>query len=188
MNPSANDIANAVQKINADNVFVFPNNKNIILAANQAKEMFKKASVHIIPTKNLMQCYNALSVITPGITDMDALLESIERAAGEVVGAEITEAVRDVTLDGKEIKKGDYISIKDGKIAVVAGSAKDAVFETLEALDMDDYEILTLFVGSRVSEDERAAITEELEDLYPMLEVETYLSGQEIYDYMISVV
>ena len=185
--PSTEDFIKAFDKCSAENIIVFPNNKNIILAANQAKEIYEGANIHIIPTKNLMQCYGALSVITPGITDIDALIDSINRAASDVLGFEVTEAVRDVTLSGKEIRKGDFIAISGSEIPVVSDTAENAVKDILAKIDMDDYEIITLFVGKRISDDDRVRLTEELKDEYPDCEIEVFISGQDIYDYMIAV-
>lgn len=186
-NPSIDEFVKAFEKCESENIIVLPNNKNVLLAATQASKLYDRARVHIIPTKTLMQGYSALSVITPGITDIDVLISSIERAIEGVVGAEITMAVRDVTLNGVEIKKDDYISISNGEICCKSLTAKDAVKSTLDRIDMDDYEIITLFVGNNVSDDERAELTEELEDLYSDCEVIVYESGQEVYDYLIAV-
>ena len=186
-NPSTEEFIEAFKKHDAENIIVLPNNKNVFLAANQAAEMYTDACVHIVPTKNLMQGYGALSVITPGITDIDVLVENAKRAAEGVLGFEVTNAVRDVTLSGKEIKKGDYIAISDGEITSVADSAHNAVLSLLEGVDIDEYEIITLFVGAAVSEDERATLTEELEELYPDFEITVYIGGQEVYDYYIAI-
>ena len=166
---------------------MLPNNKNVFLAAKQAAELYDKAKIHIIPTKNLMQGYAALSVITPAITDMDALIKSVESAANGVVGCEITKAVRDVTLGGKSIKTGDYIAISDGEVTVISDTAENAVMDFVSQIDTDEYEIVTLFVGKDVSEDERASLTERIEDEYPDLTLEVYVGGQDVYDYLIAV-
>jgi dihydroxyacetone kinase-like predicted kinase len=163
-----------------------PNNKNVFLAATQAAEIYKEAKVHIIPTKSLMQGYGALSVITPGV-DVETLVESATRAAQSVLGSEITRAVRNVTINGKEIKEGDYIAITNGEINVVADDVRSAVLGVFENVDMDDYEIITLFVGKNVSEDDRAELTEEIEELYPDCEVIVYEGGQDVYDYLIAI-
>ena len=149
--------------------------------------MYDKAEVHIIETKNLMQGYSALSVITPGITDMDALLESAERAAKSVIDCEVTKAVRDVSIDGMEIKKGDYIAISGGKIVLTAESAEEAVKAMLEEADTDLCEIITLFVGKDVSEDSRAELTEYLEDTYCDCEINVYEGGQSVYNYFLAI-
>ena len=186
-NPSTEEFISAFERCDTENIFVLPNNKNVFLAAKQAAEIYDKAKVYIIPTKNLMQGYGALSVITPGITDMDVLADNIERAASGVIGSEITKAVRDVTIDGKSIKTGDYIAITDGKIGAVANSAEDAVIETLSEIDSDEYEIVTLFVGKDVTDDERAALTERIEEEYPDFTLEVYIGGQDVYNYLIAV-
>ncbi len=186
-NPSIEEFIEAFDKCNSENIIVLPNNKNVILAARQASELYDRARVHIVDSFNLMQCYGALSVLTPGITDIDALLRSLNNAAANVVGSEVTRAVRDVTIGGKEIKTGDFISITDGEITSVSKNAHEAVLELFEALDMDDYELVTLFVGNNVSEEDRAILSEVIEDEYPNIELNVYESGQEVYDYLIAV-
>ena len=186
-NPSTEEFIETFKKCDTPNILVLPNNKNVFLAANQAAEIYTEAKVYIIPTKSLMQGYGALSVITPGITDMDILVENATRAAQSLVGSEITRAVRNVTINGKEIKENDYIAITDGQINVVSDSSKNAVLAVLEEVDMDEYEIITLFVGKDVSENERAELTEEIEELYPDCEVIVYEGGQDVYDYLIAI-
>ena len=186
-NPSIEEFIEAFDKTNAENIIVLPNNKNVILAANGAAELYKKTPVHVIKTKNLMQCYGALSVVTPGIESIDALIESISRAAAGVVGCEVTRAVRSVSIGGKQITEGDYIAISEGNLAAVCASAEEAVCEFIGGLDADEYEILSLFVGKGVSDDARAALTEKIEEEYPDFELEVYESGHEIYDYMIAI-
>lgn len=185
-NPSTEEFIEAFDKCDTPDILVMPNNKNVFLAANQAAEIYKEAKVHIIPTKSLMQGYGALSVITPGV-DVETLVESATRAAQSVVGSEITRAVRNVTINGKEIKEGDYIAITNGEINVVADDVRSAVLGVFENVDMDDYEIITLFVGKNVSEDDRAELTEEIEELYPDCEVIVYEGGQDVYDYLIAI-
>jgi len=187
LNPSAEEFIAAFDRAESEEIIVLPNNKNVFLAAKQAAELYDKANIHIIPTRNLMQGYGALSVITPGITDIETLVENATRAAESVVGAEVTMAVRDVTVGGKEINKGDYIAICGSEIPVAAESAENAVLGLLDTVDMDDYEIITLFVGKKVTEDERVRLTELLADKYDMCEVEVYESGNEVYDYMIAI-
>lgn len=186
-NPSAEEFIEAFRKCDSDDIIVLPNNKNVILAANQAKALYTDAEVHIIPTHSLMQGYGALSVITPGIDDVSSLVEDIKRAVNGVIGAEITRAIREVTLDAKHITEGDYIAISNGKISAVAKNAADAVLGMLSTLDMDEYEIITLFVGESVTEDERAALTERLEEEYPDCSLEVYIGGQKVYDYLVAI-
>ena len=186
-NPSIEDFIEAFEKCESEHIIVLPNNKNVFLAAKQASQIYDKAKIHIVSTKNMMQGYGALSVITPGITDIDVLIRSIERASESVIGAEITQAVRDVTLNGRDIKKGDYISISESEIVAVESSANEVLKATLDNIDMDDYEIITLFIGNNVTNDQRVELTEELEEKYPDCEIIIYESGQEIYDYLIAV-
>ena len=134
-----------------------------------------------------MQGYSALSVITPGITDMEALAESARRAAQSVTDFEVTRAVRDASIDGKTVKSGDYIAISEGKIAACAGSAEDAVMDMLETLDADLCEIITLFAGKNVTAERRAGLTERLKESFGELEVTVYEGGQDVYDYYVAV-
>ena len=187
LNPSTNDFIAAFDRVNSENIIVLPNNKNVILTAKQAAELYGKSKIHIVPTKNLMQGYGALSVLTAGIGDVDALVESLKRAADGVVGSEITKAVRDVTVNGQNINRGDYIAITGSEITAVADTAEEAVLQMLAGLDMDDYEIITLFVGKNVSNEDRVALTSQIEDEYCACELEVFESGNDIYDYMIAV-
>ena len=133
-----------------------------------------------------MQGYGALSVINPGITDVDLIVSSARRAANDVVDGEITKAVRDAHVDGLEIKCGDYMVISEGKIIASAKQSGEAVLKMLETADTDMYEIISLFVGKDVSANERAELTKKISDLYPDLELSVYEGGQEIYDYLIA--
>lgn len=186
-NPSIEEFIKGFRACEGESIIVLPNNKNVFLAAKQAAELYEDASVYVIETKNLMQGFGALSVITPGITDVASLVESASRAAKGVSCCEITTAVRDATIGGVKIKSGDYIAITDGEITVSAMSAEDAVKAALEAADTDLSEIITLFSGKNVSADKRAALTEQLEELYPDCEISVYEGGQDVYDYMIAI-
>ena len=186
-NPSTEEFIAEFGKYDTENIIVLPNNKNVFLAAKQAAELYDAARVHIVPTASLMQGYGALSVITPGITDIDMLVKNAESAAKGVVGSEVTRAVRDVTINGVKVCEGDYISITGGNITSVKDSAEAALLAFLESVDMDEYEIITLFVGKDVSDDRRADLTEEIEELYPDCDVTVYKGGQEVYDYLIAI-
>ena len=186
-NPSAEEFVSAFRETESEDIIVLPNNKNVFLAAKQAAELYTDARVHIIPTASLMQGYAALSVITPGISDINAIVDSATRAARGIVGAEITRAVRTVTVNGKHISEGDYISISESDIVAVSATAEQAVLDMLSTLDMDDYEIITLFVGESVDSDTRVELTGILEEKYDTCEIEVYESGHAVYDYMIAV-
>ena len=187
-NPSTEEFIAAFEEYDAENIFVLPNNKNVFLAAKQAADLWNRSKVYIIPTATLMQGYSALAVLTPGVKDYDRLAKDMEQAAKGVVSAEITEAVRDATIDGVGVVKGDYIAITDGKITADAATADEALVAMLDGLeDIDDYEILTLFVGRNVSDEQRVGVTEKLEELYPDLEIVVYKGGQDVYDYLVAV-
>lgn len=185
-NPSIEEFVEAFKTCDTKDIIVLPNNKNIFLAAKQAAELYTEAAVHVLETKNLMQGYSALSVITPGITDIQALLTSAQRAAHSVTDAEITRAVRDASMDGHTICTGDYIAISEGKIVAVARDPEQAVLKMLEAADIDLCEIITLFVGKDVTADKRVALTEQLKELYDECEIQVYEGGQEVYDYLLA--
>lgn len=187
-NPSTEEFIEAFRKYDAENIFVLPNNKNVFLAAKQAADMWDTSKVYIIPTATLMQGYSALAVKSPGVKDYDRLARDMESAAREVVSGEVTFAVRDVTLDGIDIVKGDFIAITDGRITADANTPEQALVELLSAVeDMDDYELITLFVGRDVSDDTRVEITDRIEELYPDHEVVVYKGGQDVYCYMVAI-
>ena len=186
-NPSAEEFIEAFRALDTEEIIVLPNNKNVFLAARQAAELYGDAKIHIIPTGSLMEGYSALSVITPGISDVSAIVESATRAIGGVVGAEITQAVRNTTVCGRKIAEGDYISVSNKEILAVAATPEEAVLDTLTSLDMDEYEIITLFVGKSVSEEKRAELTGIIGERYEDHVLDVYVSGHEIYDYMLSV-
>lgn len=185
-NPSIEDFVKAFSECEGKNIIVLPNNKNVILAANEAAKIYKDATVHVVKTKDLMQGYCALAVINPGIKDIDAQVRGAESAAASVVTAEITAAVRDAKLDGKELKKGQYMALSEGRMAASASTAEEALLAFLEREDMSMFEIITVLVGKNVDEDTRADITEKIEELYPECEVIVYEGGQPIYDYLVA--
>ncbi len=186
-NPSIEEFIWAFDQCEAENILVLPNNKNILLAAQQAAKLYENAKVYVIETKSLMQGYSALSVITPGITDMEALTSSAQRAAQSVIDGEITMAVRDAVIDGKQITRGDYMAISGGSIAAVAKTAEEAVLDLLETVDMDLCEIITLFAGKEVAEEAKEQLVEQLEETYPDCEVALYDGGQDVYAYYLAV-
>ena len=148
--------------------------------------MYEGARVHIVPTATLMEGYGALSVITPGVTNIEKLVESATRAAKSILGGEITRAVRDVTIGGKDIERGNYIAIVNGEIVATDADREATLFGMLDAVDMDDYEIINLFAGADVSDDARVKITDELSEKYHDHEVVVYLGKQELYDFYIA--
>ncbi len=187
-NPSADEFLKAFDEVNADDILVLPNNKNIFLTAKQSAELYDKSRIHIIPTASLMQGFAALSVITPELDDINTMIQSANEAAKNVIDAEITYAVRDAVVGGVEVKKDDYMAISSHEIKATAKTAEDALLKMLESVeDIDDYAVITVFVGIDVSENVRAEITETLEDKYPDHEIIVYEGGQEIYSYLVAI-
>lgn len=187
VNPSTEDFISAFKTFDTEHIIVLPNNKNVILAAKQAAELYTDAQVHVVETKNLVQGYSALSVITPGITDIDALMSSAMNAAQNVIDCEVTKAVRDAVIDGREISTGDYMAISGGEIVAAAKTPEQALLDMLEAADTDLCEIITLFVGKDVTAERRVALTEQLKEQYDDCEIVVYEGGQEIYEYFLAV-
>ena len=187
-NPSAEEFIRAFDDAAADNIIVLPNNKNILLTAKQAADMYTEAQVYIIPTASLMQGYSALSVIAPDPDNIDSIIKSATSAANGIVDAEITYAVRDASINGKEVKKGQFMALSGHEIKATADNAEDALLQLLGALDeLDEYEIINVFVGATVDDEARATITETIEERYPDHELIVYEGGQDVYSYLIAI-
>lgn len=187
-NPSIEEFISAFKECNSEYILVLPNNKNVILAANQAADIYKDAKVCVIETKNLAEGYSAISVITPGIMDVESIVESARRAAQGVYSLEVTQAIRDAVIDDVEIHNGNYMALGAGKLYATASTAEEAVKAALSDYeDIDLAEIITIFAGKNSSPGKRADLTEELEDLYPDCEIVMYDGGQDVYDYYIAV-
>ncbi len=186
-NPSIEEFIRAFELCEAENIIVLPNNKNILLAAEQAAKIYEGANIHVLPTKNFMQGYSALSVINPGEKDINSNISNAIAAAEAVIDGEITRAVRDVTIDGIEVLEGDFMALGGGKILSTAKTAEDAVMDMIEKSDVDLCEIITLFVGKDVDIDRRVELTGRIEEEYPDLELTVYEGGQEVYDYLIAI-
>lgn len=186
-NPSIEEFIKAFDLCEAENIIVLPNNKNILLAAEQAATVYEGAKIHVVPTKNLMQGYSALSVINPGMTDIDAILSDAKAAADSVIDGEITRAVRDVKIEGREIHEGDFMAISGGKIVATADNAESAVMNMLSEIDTDLSELVTVFVGKGVDAERRVNLTDRIREEHPDLEITVYEGGQDVYDYLIAI-
>ena len=186
-NPSAEDFIKAFDEVDADKIVVLPNNKNIILTAKQASEMWGASRVHIIPTKTLMQGYAALSMISHD-DDIEGIIESARDAIDNVIDAEVTYAVRDAVIGGVSVKKGEYMAISHSEIAATACTPEDAVLAMLEGVsELDEHEVISVFVGCDVTEQKRAELAEGLTEKYPDHEIMLYNGGQEVYSYLIAI-
>ncbi len=185
MNPSTDDIMNAISKINADTIFVFPNNKNIIMAANQARDISDK-NVIVIPTKTIPQCIGAMLAFSPS-KDAAANEKAMTKAISAVKTGQVTYAVRDTEIDDLKISEGDILGINEKDIAVTGKSVNEVTKKLVEDMIDDDSEFLTLYFGEDVKEDEANALAEELEEEYPDLEVDVKSGGQALYYYIFSI-
>lgn len=185
MNPSTEDMLNAIDKVNADNIFILPNNSNIILAANQAKALVEDKNIIVIPTKTIPQGITAVLNYVPDMSveeNEENMISEIKR----VKTGQVTYAVRDTMINDKEIKCGDYMGIGDKEILAVGTDMKKVTLEMVEAMVDDDIELISIYYGSDISEDEANALSEELTEKYPAVDVELQYGGQPIYYYVIS--
>ncbi len=185
MNPSASDIATAVQKINADNVFVFPNNKNIILAAEQAKALVDNRTIHVIPTKNIPQGFAAALAFSPDLSAEENKTNMIHEL-DNVRAGQVTRAVRTTNVNGFKIKEGDIIGLDDKKILAKSDRIDDAVLALLDKLKDDSHEVITLYYGEGVKEEDAAALTAKVQEAFPDCEVDYHNGGQPVYYYLLS--
>ena len=186
MNPSTEDILAAIDRVNADNVFVFPNNGNIIMAAQQAVSLCEDKNVIIIPTKTVVQGINAMINFEPGRT-VEENTEDMTAALSTVKSAEITYAVRDTELYGKMIQNGDYMGIGEGTILAVGRDLEETAIETIESLADEDTEIITIYYGSDIDEESAQKVADRIEEKFEDADVEVVYGGQPVYYYFISV-
>ena len=184
MNPSASDIADAVQRINAENVFVFPNNKNIILAAEQAKSLVENKTIHVIPTKNIPQGFSAALAFNPDIS-VDENKANMIHALDAVNVGQVTYAVRNTKLYGFELKVGDIMGLDNKKILATGNDIGLVTIELIEKLRSDE-EIITLYYGKDVKESDAEELRQIVADKYPDCDVELHYGGQPIYYYYIA--
>ena len=186
MNPSTEDMLNAIDHVNADNIFILPNNKNIVLAANQAASLVEDKKIIVIPTKTIPQGITALINFIP---DQSAE-ENAERMTEElenVKTGQVTYAVRDTVIDDKEIKQGDYMGIGDKSILTVGKDIKSTTEDMVAEMVDEESAIICIYYGEEVTEEDANALGAALEEKYPEVEVEIHFGGQPIYYYVISV-
>lgn len=186
MNPSTEDMLNAIAQVNADTIFILPNNSNIILAAEQAAKLTKDKEIIVVPSKTVPQGITAIINYMP---DKSAA-ENKERMAEEmqkVKTGQVTYAVRDTAMDGKEIKAGDIMGIGDKTICSVGSDIAEVTFELLESLLDDESELVSLYFGQDGSEEDAQALADRIMEAYPELEVDVHSGGQPIYYYILSV-
>ena len=184
MNPSTEDFLKAFDTANAEKILVFPNNSNIILAANQAAALYKGAEVKVVPTKTVGDGYAALSMLDTESGDLEVMAEGCIEATEGVVTAEISRCVRDADFDGVNAKTGDYIGFEGKTLLASSSSRKEATKLTIEKLDLDNHEICIIIKGEDSDEDECAEIENYISENYST-EVFVIDGGQQIYSYII---
>ncbi len=186
MNPSTEDVLNAIAQVNADTIYVLPNNKNIILAAEQAKKLTKDKNIVVIPSKTVPQGITAIINYMPERSVEENTARMTEEM-GKVKTGQITYAVRDTIIDEKEIKQNDIMGIGDSGIISVGTDLFKTTVDMVSNLIDDDTEIISIYYGQKVTENDAAAIADKIEELYPDVDVEVNMGGQPIYYYFISV-
>ena len=186
MNPSTEDMLNAIEQVNAEHIFILPNNKNIILAANQAQALTEDKDIIVVPSKTVPQGITAIINYMPDAdaqTNLEAMIEGI----GNVKTGQVTYAVRDTHIDDKEIHEGDIMGIGDSGILAVGQSVEETTKEMLAQLVDEDTEMISLYYGQDVQEESAENFAQEIEDLYPDVDVDVHSGGQPIYYYVLSV-
>ena len=186
MNPSTDDMLTAIDNVNADHIFIRPNNKNIILAANQAQSLTKDKDILVIPTKTVPQGITAVISYMPE-ADVDTNLKSMKEAIKNVKTGQVTYAVRDTHIDDKEIHEGDIMGIGDQGILSVGQSVETAAKEMLEQMVDEDSELISLYYGQDVLPEDAEKFAASVEELYPDVDLDLHSGGQPIYYYVISV-
>lgn len=185
MNPSTEDMLNAIEQVNADTVFIFPNNKNIILAANQAQMMVKDKKIVVVPTKTVPQGITAIINYVPDLTAE----ENAETMSGEmsnVKTGQVTYAVRDTVIDDKEIKQGDYMGIGDSGILSVGEDVADVTFRMVQEMMNEELELISIYYGEEIREDAAQGLKARIQEAFPSCDIELQYGGQPIYYYIIS--
>ena len=186
MNPSTEDMLNAIDQVNADTIFILPNNKNIVLAANQAKALVKEKEIIVIPTKTVPQGITAIINFMPdadAAANEEAMLEAIQN----VKTGQVTYAVRDTHVDDKEIHEGDIMGIGDKGILAVGTEVEETAKEMLALLVDEDSELISLYYGEEVKEEDAQRFVAEIEEKYPDVDVDAHYGGQPIYYYVLAV-
>ena len=185
MNPSVDDLLNALNHVQAENIFILPNNGNVIFAANQAAELCEK-NVIVIPTKNVAMGI-AAAIAFQNDAEPDENVERMNEAAQHVKTATVTYAIRDSVYNGMEIKQGDIIGLHNGQIEFTGNDIKTVVMDMMESIMTDEDELITVYFGSDVKEEDAEKLTAEIEEKYDYCDVECHSGGQPLYYYLISV-
>ena len=186
MNPSAEDIAQAIERVNAEQVIVLPNNKNITLTASQAGKLVKDKTVHVVPTVSIPQGISCM-VSNNDAVDIDANIAGMKEAIAEVHSGQITYAVRDTVLDGRKIKEGDFLCIYDGDIALVKKSLKTAAQALAKHMIDQGGSLVSIYFGEGATQESADELAQYIGTKFPDIEVEVYDGGQPLYSYVLSI-
>lgn len=188
MNPSTEDFIRAFKQIDADNIIVFPNNKNIVMAAKQAAQLYKGAKVKIAQSTSIPQCYSALTMLDFSSDDLTLIMGNFNEAIRNVVTVEITTAIRSTKVHGVIIHKNDHMGIVNGKIVFSGRMKNRIIFDVLRKIkDIKDKQVVTIIYGKDVTEDEKVKNMEVLRNKFPYLEFGAIDGGQSVYKYLIAV-
>ena len=186
MNPSTEDMLNAIDQVNAEHIFILPNNKNIILAANQAQALTEDKVIHVIPTKTVPQGITAMINYLPDLS-AEENVEAMEEAITTVKTGQVTYAVRDTKIDDKEIRQGNIMGIGDSGILAVGEELEATTLEMFKELVDDMSEIISIYYGEEVDEEKANELGEKVSEMFPDCDVEVHFGGQPIYYYVVSV-
>ena len=188
MNPSTEDFIKAFKSLNADNIIVFPNNKNIVMAAEQAAKLYKGANVVVVRCVSIPQCFSALTMLDFTSDDLTIIVGNFNEAIRHVVSAEITTAIRSTRVQGVTIRKGDHIGIVDGKMTISSPFKNRIVADLLRKVkDIKEKEVITIIYGDGITEEEKVKNMEAIERAFPYLEVGALDGGQAVYKYLIAI-
>ena len=185
MNPSTYEIVKAVNKLDSDKIIILPNNKNIILAANQAKKIIKR-NISVIPTKSIPQGISAALLLNQDLS-IEENVDNMTKAAESLKTGEVTVAVRDANLYFGEIKKGAFIGLGNGMVKVIAENQVNAVIELIREMISENEEMLTFYFGDGATPEDNKTIQSKLKSYYPRLEIEFHKGGQPLYPYIFSI-
>ena len=186
MNPSTDDFLSAIEKVNAENIFVFPNNKNIILSANQAAEICQDKNVIVIPSTSIPQSVSAM-IEFDAESEPDEIKETMEKVLETVKTGEVTYAVRDTVIDGREIHKGNIMGIDDKGISAVGQNINDTTIQLIKNMVDEDVGLITVYYGADIKDEEALGLKESLEKGFSDLEIDLHNGGQPVYYYIVSV-
>ena len=186
MNPSTEDFINGFDTLNAENIIVFPNNKNIILAAQQAAKIYEESNIIVVNTKTIAEGFSALTMVDTSL-EPEELVEELNDVISQVTSCSVTYAVRDTEVDGVKIQKNDYIGILGGKIVASCKKRTDLMKAVFKKADLEEKDMVTIIWGKDVTEKEVKELSKNLKKTYSNLEVELIEGNQEVYSYILAI-